>query len=883
MPEKLQRIAASFATLGYERQQAALSFDPEFKQELERLFADLKKESRAEDLVVAYYTSHGVRDQERFYLLAHNSVLSDLDGTALPAEDLARALTKGSLASQALLILDACYAGAGAAEFAQIANRLAAIGGGPAVFVVAAARSKEEADQGALSSALAEALANNDERLGGRAQEFLAMDDVMEAVDSYLRQKHPAQTATWSSANVRGRCKLFRNPRHRSEVRPGLDLETQRAFAEHWVPKARGAELGAGGWYFTGRKQALRELAAWLSAERSDGRARVVTGGPGCGKSAVLARVVTLADRTYRNEVLASTRSAMLDPATLPPEGVVSVAVHARHKLLAEVTKQIGDGLGLAVRDPAELLATLAGRSAKTVIVVDALDEADDKDQIVSRLLKPLAKLPQIFLLVGTRPDSSEQGRRFRALGEAVVEIDLDNPRYVGADDVADYVERRLLAAEEPGRLTPYRNSPVIARTVARAVAERAGNVFLVAATAVQVLLAAPSIVDVTQPGWAERLPTGLDEAFTQFLAELDTRRPGGLSSAKARAVLLPLAFAEGEGLPWVDLWAATATALSGSDVSNNDVALVREHAAAFIVEAVEQERSVYRLYHERLAEHLRGSVANAKEAQQRIVGALRSLVPDSLYARRPDWTRAHPYVLMHLATHALKAGMLDELVVDGTFLAVADPLRTLQALSVSADPQARRAYACYSLAFDRLRDEPANVRLSYLEMTARQQADDELAEIWNRGGLPRRWTVPWARWLPASPHRMIAIPDVATIALGTFEGRPVVVSGGDDGSVRVWDLASGAPRGEPLRGHERWVNSIALGALEGRPVAVSGGDEEPCGCGTSPRARRAARRCAATKTGCLRSRSARSMAGRWWSRAVTTEPCGCGMKVGRF
>ena len=127
VPEELQRIAASFAALGYERQQAALSFDPKSKQELEKLFADLKKESRAEDLVVAYYTSHGVRDEERFYLLAHNSALSDLDGTALPAEDLARALTKGSLASQVLLILDACYAGAGAAEFAQIANRLAAI------------------------------------------------------------------------------------------------------------------------------------------------------------------------------------------------------------------------------------------------------------------------------------------------------------------------------------------------------------------------------------------------------------------------------------------------------------------------------------------------------------------------------------------------------------------------------------------------------------------------------------------------------------------------------------------------------------------------------------------------------------------------------------
>jgi hypothetical protein len=72
--------------------------------------------------------------------------------------------------------------------------------------------------------------------------------------------------------------------------------------------------------------------------------------------------------------------------------------------------------------------------------------------------------------------------------------------------------------------------------------------------------------------------------------------------------VLLPLGFAEGEWLPWVDLWAATASALSGSAVSDADVALVRKRAAAFIVEAVEQDRSVYRLYHERLAELIRAS-----------------------------------------------------------------------------------------------------------------------------------------------------------------------------------------------------------------------------------------------------------------------------------
>ena len=213
VPNELERITKTFSALGYERQEATASLDPESSQ-LRTLFADVKKASRDQDFVVAYYTGHGARDEERFYLLTHNSVLSDLDGTALPAEDLARALTKDSKAAQVLVILDACYAGAGAADFAQIANRLASIlQAGPGVFVVAAARSKQEAEQGALSSAFAKALANANGQLGGPVQEFLAIDEVMEAVDTYLRETHPQQTATWSSANVRGRCRLFRNPR----------------------------------------------------------------------------------------------------------------------------------------------------------------------------------------------------------------------------------------------------------------------------------------------------------------------------------------------------------------------------------------------------------------------------------------------------------------------------------------------------------------------------------------------------------------------------------------------------------------------------------------------------------------------------------------------
>ncbi|MEU2133985.1 hypothetical protein [Streptomyces sp. NPDC018352] len=57
--------------------------------------------------------------------------------------------------------------------------------------------------------------------------------------------------------------------------------------------------------------------------------------------------------------------------------------------------------------------------------------------------------------------------------------------------------------------------------------------------------------------------------------------------------------------------------------------------------------------------------------------------------------------------------------------------------------------------------------------------------------------------------------------------GRPVAVTGSDDGTVRVWDLTTHQPVGEPLTGHADEVLAVATGALAGRPVAVTSSWDE--------------------------------------------------------
>ncbi|MGW0199782.1 serine/threonine-protein kinase [Nonomuraea sp. NPDC003201] len=64
----------------------------------------------------------------------------------------------------------------------------------------------------------------------------------------------------------------------------------------------------------------------------------------------------------------------------------------------------------------------------------------------------------------------------------------------------------------------------------------------------------------------------------------------------------------------------------------------------------------------------------------------------------------------------------------------------------------------------------------------------------------------------------------VWSVATGQVNGRPVVVSGSRDGTVRVWDQTTGEPIGKPFQGHRGSVESVAVGQVNGRPVAVSGG-----------------------------------------------------------
>jgi len=68
----------------------------------------------------------------------------------------------------------------------------------------------------------------------------------------------------------------------------------------------------------------------------------------------------------------------------------------------------------------------------------------------------------------------------------------------------------------------------------------------------------------------------------------------------------------------------------------------------------------------------------------------------------------------------------------------------------------------------------------------------------------------------------------VNAVAVGNLrDGRPVVASGSNDGTVRRWELETGEAIGRGLEGHTAPVTTIAVGLRrDGRAVIVSGSSD---------------------------------------------------------
>ncbi|WP_229070331.1 WD40 repeat domain-containing protein [Actinoplanes sp. DH11] len=86
-----------------------------------------------------------------------------------------------------------------------------------------------------------------------------------------------------------------------------------------------------------------------------------------------------------------------------------------------------------------------------------------------------------------------------------------------------------------------------------------------------------------------------------------------------------------------------------------------------------------------------------------------------------------------------------------------------------------------------------------------------------------RTWFLPGGE--PAGPPWADETVSITAVAVGSVDGRPTAISGDGDGALRRFDLSTLTPLGDRIEAHASWVRAVATAELHGRTVAVTAAD----------------------------------------------------------
>ncbi|GGM40492.1 AAA family ATPase [Dactylosporangium sucinum] len=567
--------------------------------------------------LILVWSGHGASVHGDLRLITRDTARSNQNGTYPPSALAELAVESG--AEQILLIIDTCHAGAGVVPVLTTVRKATdAAMQTPVVWigVLAASMSYTKAREGALLGHLRAMLASGPSTpalapVWNPHTRFLRGDELLFGLVQEWKgdARHKLDQATQGHPGL-----LLPNPRYQ----PGGEV-----LVAHLLAASRGADPGEQAWYFSGRKDVLRPLVERIR-EPEPGIV-VVTGPGGCGKSAVLGRLAALSDAGERANVLRYAPLGADDPDPGPHS--VSANLNLRNKTPDDLVAELGAQLGEPDARTIWALMDLASRRPRPpVIIVDGLDEAGTEAR---RLATAIGRLSEVCcVLVATRPFEAGAAlagqveslpQALAAPSTTVVDLGDVDAATVRAD-VEEYVHRRLAGLHHRRAVAPIADL---------AMADEQGGSFLLA----RVLTA-----HVDDAAGDARLPASIEEAFDLDLGRWpELRRDGRPVPGAARDLMYALAFAAGNGFPARDVWPAAATALrnDGFEFRESDIYTLLgelgENYGRYVISSSEDEQAVYRLYHRRLVDHLRGTVEIEDKRAGRVFEALRSLAERQL------------------------------------------------------------------------------------------------------------------------------------------------------------------------------------------------------------------------------------------------------------
>ena len=600
----------------------------------------------------------------------------------------------------------------------------------------------------------------------------------------------------------------------------GWSLDRDVEGRRHWRPRARGVTTDTErGYRFSGRRVALTQIVDWLARDVLDHTLLVITGSPGVGKSAVIARLVTTADAGVAAQLPRN------DDAVRAPIGSIACAVHAKAKTALEVAKEIAAAasapLPERIADAVPLLREgLLGREGRRfTVVIDALDEASSPEEarkIVRHLLLPLAETCAdvgVQIVVGTRR-RDEDGDLIGTFGPGRQEIDLDLPGYFAEDDLLAYAMASLQLRGAERVDTPYADS-----SSAMPVAERISAVstpnFLVAG----LIGRTHGLHDerAVDPAEIQLIPQAKDPvavAFSGYLARI-----GGVGRLTATEALTALAYAEAPGLN-IELWRVAAEAITGQTVDDSELAVFVSGAAANFLVDSSDGGTVHRLFHQALndtlvAERLRRS--NPASDQLSITEAFLRL------GNARGWDRVPAYLLRSLTHHATSAAALEAVLDDPVLLLHTDLRRLIPAATAARTPAGRDRARL-------LRRTPQAIKATPSERHALYSLTETLDNLGTTfrdlpGDIPYR-----GRWAQAMAGGEVAILEghsrqVHGACAVRVDGQDLLASAGADATIRVWDPSTGESI-RILRGHSRPVHGVCAVRVNGQDLLASASND---------------------------------------------------------
>jgi hypothetical protein len=591
---------------------------------------------RAGDAVVLYVTGHGIEHDNTHWIVLELTDSERVRATAIRTADLIGWLADTGL-KNLLAIIDVCHAKGTQKATVQFDTDL------PSGWIGLLAAS-DQARVGALTKVVRQFLdeAARSEKYGSAQEEHLHAEDFLGAISKGLQEQYGQRLHLFTAVPY-GPSFCLPNPSYT----PAADARVATTVARsdmairrddllaHWIPRARGVlRVDQPGWLFAGRQPLMRELLAFVQGPPGG---LVVTGVAGSGKSAVLSRLVTLSDPTFRSEY--HNEVERIPENLKPPEGAVDVAVLATGKTTQEVADQLcqaldvdpsGEQTGVSSVERALQALQVAFRAlpGPTTMVVDALDEAQDPVGLLLTFLtqlNPASGQGKVRLLIGVRSpgrsqtdaqagsgDAADTETRGGSLAELAVrmlsarEIRVDELPYWDDADLAAYASSVLLQPTPNGDPSPYLDHPDSAEQVSGVIARMVAPSFFAARIIAQSLAQRDRVQDPDDPSWRTLIDTGLrgvlrDELFRAF-PDLQTR-------TRAVHLLRAVAFAYGRGLPWRDVWPRVATAVAGDGRIYGDIDiewLLSQPLSGYLVRDLEGGVTVYRLFHESLREGLR-------------------------------------------------------------------------------------------------------------------------------------------------------------------------------------------------------------------------------------------------------------------------------------